>query len=209
MTIPPELQERFDGKRYLVRSTGESDKAKAEKIAEPILAEFLNLIGRKAIRKPFRRDARNAFTDWLTPEYVFRALDTRFDQDVAASRFSHWVPAGDFVYADSIESEWRDFVFCNPPFALKLDFIRKFIRHRNGIILLPSNTHNRWWQDAARHADAILFVCPTIDFIDARTMQIGGKASFGSCLLGIGERAIYSLRTAERNGLGMMIYNRK
>jgi DNA N-6-adenine-methyltransferase (Dam) len=147
--------------------------------------------------------------EWYTPPEIFDSLETEFDLDVASPgrQFVPWVPARRHLtrVEDGLVADWAGFIWMNPPYGLQhgvADWITNFVRHRDGLALLPDFTSAAWWQDAAGSADAIMFVCPKISFLPKRAD--GRSNSLGSTLVAIGERGVAALRNAERNGRGIM-----
>jgi hypothetical protein len=144
--------------------------------------------------------------EWYTPAYVFDALACRFDVDVAAPcGRSTFVPADSFISTNSLEAEWRGFVWMNPPFGGRNGlepWITKFFEHGNGIALTPDRTSAPWFRTAWGKADAVLFT-PKIRFHrpDGST---GKSPSNGTALFATGDRAVAALSRAARNGLGII-----
>lgn len=87
--------------------------------------------------------------EWYTPKYIFDALNTWFDLDVAHPKGkSTHVPASNYITEDSLEKEWNGFIWMNPPWCNtkeKLSWVEKFISHSNGIALMPDSTSANWW----------------------------------------------------------------
>ena len=145
--------------------------------------------------------------EWYTPAYVFEALGCEFDLDVAhpAGRITN-VPSKQIITANSLDQSWFGFVWMNPPFGgrngLK-PWLDKFFEHGNGIALTPDRTSAPWWQEAARKADAILFVDGKIKFLKPCGSK-GKSPSNGTTLLAAGAKAVEALNRAERTGLGYL-----
>lgn len=130
--------------------------------------------------------------EWYTPDYVFDALECDFDLDVAAPRDLTYcsVPAQNVIMSDSLNKKWNGFVWMNPPYGnqnLKYQWIRKFIKHGNGIALMPDRTSAPWWQYFAKRSDAVLFVDGKIKFIRPDG-SIGESPGNGTTLFAIGEK---------------------
>ena len=145
--------------------------------------------------------------EWYTPEYIFKAIDTTFDLDVASpiKRDYCFVPTQNFITQNSLDQNWIGFVWMNPPFVnqkTKYLWIEKFINHKNGIALMPDRTSAPWWQYFAKNADAILFVDGKIKFIKPDGSK-GESPGNGTTLFAIGAKGIQCLKTAEINGLGI------
>jgi hypothetical protein len=150
----------------------------------------------------------NGKTDeWYTPKYIFDALGVEFDLDVASpiDRSLCHVPAKDFITENSLDISWSGFAWCNPPFGGRngiSPWLEKMKVHGNGIALSPDRSSTTWWQDAARSADAILFVHRKIKFISNHG-YIGTKPGNGTTLFAYGSKAVEALRNAESKGLGI------
>lgn len=150
-----------------------------------------------------------ATDEWYTPPHVFRALRHSFDMDVASPgrHVTPWIPAHTFIQANSLETEWSGYVWMNPPFGGRnalIPWLDKFFAHGSGIALVPDRTSAPWWQQFAPRADLALFVAPKIKFIGADG-QPGKSPAQGTCLFGIGKRAIEPLRRAHAEGLGILM----
>lgn len=151
-----------------------------------------------------------ATDEWYTPPHVFDALATWFDVDVASpgKRTTPWIPAREFIKADSLNVPWKGFVWMNPPFGKRNGiepWLEKFFAHSNGIALVPDRTSAPWWQRYAPQASAVLFVAPKIKFIGADGRP-GSSPAQGTCLLARGKRGIASLLMGTRNGLGSIMF---
>jgi hypothetical protein len=150
-----------------------------------------------------------ATDEWYTPPHVFDALGCVFDVDVASpgKEVTPWIPATDFIQSDSLSTEWRGFVWMNPPFGSRnglVPWLEKFFEHGNGIALVPDRTSAPWWQRFAPLASLILFVSPKLKFIGAGGMP-GKSPAQGTCLLGCGPMGEGPLRRAEARCLGVLM----
>lgn len=150
-----------------------------------------------------------ATDEWYTPPYIFRALDCKFDMDVASPGYSTtpWIPAGVFVTAESLERAWEGFIWMNPPFGGRnglVPWLRKFFEHRNGVALVPDRTSAPWWQAFVPRSELVLFVTPKIKFI-GQDGNPGSSPAQGTCLLAIGRSAREALERASDNDLGALM----
>ena len=150
-----------------------------------------------------------ATDEWYTPPHVFRALNCRFDVDVASpgKSVTPWIPAARFIMACSLSAEWRGYVWMNAPFGARnglVPWLEKFFAHGDGIALVPDRTSAPWWQRFAPHADRILFVAPRLKFISADGLP-GKSPAQGTCLFGSGLKARESLSRAAAGGLGILM----
>ena len=136
-------------------------------------------------------ESTGASDEWFTPQYIFDALGCRFDLDVAApAGFTTHVPADLFITANSLETQWRGFVWMNPPFG-------------DGIALVPDRTSAPWFQWAFGSAQRALFIAPKVKF-ERPDGSIGKSPSTGTVLLSMGERGAEALKQGHINGLGML-----
>jgi hypothetical protein len=150
-----------------------------------------------------------ATDEWYTPPAVFNAMDCGFDMDVASpgKAVTPWIPAVEFLTAESLATTWSGFVWMNPPFGGRnalVPWLEKFVQHGNGVCLVPDRTSAPWWQRFAPKMDLILFVACKIKFIGADGKP-GKSPAQGTCLMAIGERGQEALRGAEQNGFGFLM----
>ena len=144
--------------------------------------------------------------EWFTPPEIFSALNTRFDLDPCSPGPNHWVPAAQ-VYTredDGLLAPWHGFVFMNPPFGGRnghVPWLRKFLKHGNGIAIVRAYTSAAWFHDHAIKADAMLFPRGKTKFIRPDG-SIGKSPGHGIVLLGVGERAV---ETLEQSRLGLFL----
>ena len=141
--------------------------------------------------------------EWCTPKSVFDALGVTFDLDVAApeGRKTH-VPCKQQLTKDSLTHPWHGFVWMNPPWGHLQPWIEKFIKHKNGIALLPARPERLWFQAGAAQVDEILFANGRFRYerVDG---SIGDSPMVGSCFFGIGSKAIEAFNNAQSLGLRM------
>lgn len=146
-----------------------------------------------------------ASDEWYTPAHVFSALEVMFDLDVAAPpEGPRHVPASAFLYENSLQDQWRGFIWMNPPFGGRnglVPWLDKFFTHGDGIALTPDRTSAPWWQDAATRCHALLLTRGKIKF-ERPDGSIGGSPGSGVTLFASGHRAVSALLSAQKNGLG-------
>lgn len=150
-----------------------------------------------------------ATDEWYTPEHVFKALNCRFDMDVASpgKEVTPWIPADTFIQHSSLDLDWSGFVWMNPPFGARnglIPWLTKFFGHGNGIALVPDRTSAPWWQQFAPTADRILFISPKLKFIDADGKP-GNSPAQGTCLFAAGFLGRKALDRAVHYGLGIIM----
>lgn len=145
--------------------------------------------------------------EWYTPKYIFDALGCRFNLDVAAPfEGPLYTPCDGWLYDRSLERAWSGFVWMNPPFGGRnglAPWLDKFFAHGNGIALTPDRTSAPWWQDAARKADAILFIDGKVKF-ERPDGSVGKQPGNGTTLFSIGGQGFQALERAEKAGLGWL-----
>ena len=155
---------------------------------------------------PHYEPSVGASDEWYTPKYIFDAMGTGFDLDVAApADLSHiHTPASTFIHADSLDRKWFGFVWMNPPFGGRnslIPWLDKFFAHGNGVALTPDRTSAPWWQAAALKADALLHVNGKVRFIRPDGSE-GPSPTNGTTLFAAGEKGVAALRAAADEGLG-------
>lgn len=147
--------------------------------------------------------------EWYTPKYIFDALEVCFDLDVAApaDRTYCYVPAKEFITDDSLNREWKGFVWMNPPFGGRngvVPWLNKIHEHGNGIALVPDRTSAPWFQNAGWKCDLLMLLAGKPKF-GRSDGSVGKQPSTGITLLGYGAQAKVALDNAERNGLGLLL----
>lgn len=153
-----------------------------------------------------KHEKKGQSDEWYTPKYIFEALAVDFDLDVAHPRCKTNVPAKEVMHENSLSNNWTGFVWMNPPWCStkdKIKWVEKFVKHGNGIALMPDSTSASWWQYFSENTDAVLFVNRRVKFVkpDGTT---GDNPANGTSLFAIGEKAIEALRNAKKNGLGRL-----
>lgn len=152
-------------------------------------------------------EASGQSDEWYTPKYIFDALGTAFDMDVAHPGRGDFccVPAASWITRDSLDQEWRGFVWMNPPFggrnALE-PWLDKFFDHGNGIALTPDRTSAPWFRKGWQRAALVLFM-PKVRFIRPDGSE-GKSPSTGTALWAIGNQGYNALVRAARHGLGIL-----
>jgi len=150
--------------------------------------------------------SRGASDEWYTPRYIFDALGERFDLDVAApSNGPLHVPTSCWLSGDSLNLDWRGFIWMNPPFEGRnglAPWLDKFFAHGSGIALTPDRTSAPWFQSNWPKADAVMFL-PKVKFIRPDGSH-GKQPGNGTALWAAGARAISALHRANLAGLGII-----
>lgn len=153
----------------------------------------------------FTHESRRAATvEWLTPPFVFAALNLTFDLDVCSPGAGKtFVPARRHytVEDDGLALPWEGLVWCNPPYGNATGvWLRKLAAHGNGIAMVFSRTDTAWFQDSAASASALCFMGGRVKFINGHTQRPAGSPGAGSVLIGYGDTARAALL---QSGLGL------
>ena len=127
-----------------------------------MVARGRNVNGRPAEvigQTPMFGEVEDRTTDnvW-TPMWIFERLGLVFDVDVASPVGGvPWVPARRYytIHDDGLSQPWDGRVWMNPPFSKCDAWVRRFLRHGNGIAMLPSGK-TRWMDDIWQAADGIV-----------------------------------------------------
>jgi hypothetical protein len=115
------------------------------------------------------------------------------------------------VYLDGelwLKTSWEGFIWCNPPYGLHNGmqaWIKKFVAHRNGVILLPGYTYTQWFQEFIVETDCILFPLFKLNFINPALPPERRNSTLSNCLGAIGEKGTAALHRAARNGFGRLL----
>jgi hypothetical protein len=160
------------------------------------------------------QSATGSNCEYWTLKAEFDALgitsDRPFDIDVASPgrEFVPWVPAAKHYTRreNGLLQPWYGFIYCNPPHGIDNgveEWIERFIAHPEGIFLSADWTSAVWWHRLAKGSDAVLFVCPKIQFVKPPWMP-EGQNTLGTSLFARGERGLEALRHAERAGRGVL-----
>jgi phage N-6-adenine-methyltransferase len=137
--------------------------------------------------------------DYYTPRWIFDALGVTFDLDVASPPGGPpFTPCRRYYTQadDGLASPWEGLVWMNPPYSKPAPWVDKFLRHGNGIALLPY-AKSKWlqalWDSEASHlyVYSIQFVKP-----DGDTQ---GSTPFPLGIWAVGPEAVAAL---QRSNLG-------
>jgi hypothetical protein len=139
-----------------------------------------------------------ATVEWYTPPELFAALGLTFDLDPAATTSPYGcVPAAEFYHRlhDGLAQPWHGRVWLNPPYGPDLPrFVDRMCDHGHGLMLTASRTETRWWQKAARSADAVCLLRERLHFI--RDDGVQARSSHASTLFAWGDDCVDALKAA-------------
>jgi len=148
----------------------------------------------------------NESQEWYTPKSIFDALKIDFDLDPASPGpdVVPWVPAlQHFTIKDNgLAMLWKGRVWLNPPYGSDTPaWMRAFVAHRNGIMLVFARTDTLWFHEMAIRCDALLFLKGRIQFVSADPNRSGKQQGCGaaSMMLACGYDCVDALR---KSGLG-------
>lgn len=120
-----------------------------------------------------------------TPSWIYAHLG-RVDLDPCAG-LNTSIGAENFSIErgqNGLKLNWFGFVYCNPPFSQKQQWIERMIDHGNGILILPERGSAPWFGPLAKAAGYYWVMGKKINFI-------GGPSSnnLGSVLFLFGDEA--------------------
>jgi hypothetical protein len=85
--------------------------------------------------------------DYYTPKWIFDTLGLSYDLDVASPPGgAPFVPCDKYYTQkdDGLVSEWYGRVWMNPPYSNTAPWIDRWLRHGNGVALLPMVQGSKW-----------------------------------------------------------------
>lgn len=133
----------------------------------------------------------------FTPDWVFEALGLVFDLDPAHPPFKTSVPCKSYYTKEDngLVQNWFGLVWCNPPYSEPKEFVNKFLKHNNGLMLLPM-AKSKWFYELWNNSKiSIAALSPSIKF----NLQDGTKNSIftNTCLIAAGRQAKEALINSE------------
>lgn len=144
--------------------------------------------------------------DWATPRSLIARLERefgRFDLDVCASDKSRVCDRFFYKEMNALEQSWDgSFVWCNPPYSQKSEFIEKAHQEAQKgtkiIMLLPSFTETAWFRDLKEKSNWLLFLNGRLVFNEQEQKE---TAKFSSVL------AFFNIPPKEIEDLGWLVSN--
>lgn len=98
----------------------------------------------------------------------------------------------------------KDFVWLNPPFGRDVRrWLKKMVKHGNGIVMLPDSTETLWFQDyvcRAKSMRVVLFLRSRIKFFDVHGREKKHALPSGIALVAYGDKAESKLIAAVKAG---------
>lgn len=107
--------------------------------------------------------------DWYSPKWVFDALGVTFDLDVAAPPGGGpFVPCRQYLTQaeDGLATPWEGLIWMNPPYSKPAPWVAKFLRHGNGIALLPV-AKSKWFYDLWESSTESVVLGTKVEFLTA------------------------------------------
>lgn len=104
--------------------------------------------------------------DWATPKAVYEELDKEF-----AFNFDP-CPLGGVAFMNGLEMDWGTSTFCNPPYGREIGkwtskAVKEADKGKTIVLLIPSRTDTRWWQNDIMKAQEIRFIKGRLKFGNA------------------------------------------
>lgn len=151
--------------------------------------------------------------EWYTPPEIFNAFGCEFDLDPCSPGENHWVPAKKIYTKEDngLSKTWSGFVFMNPPFGGRnghVPWLKKFIKHGNGIAIARSYTSSGWFHDHMGKVDLLLFPKGKTKFIRPDG-TIGKAPGHGVFFIGMGQIACRVLKSCELGLYGKLQSTKK
>lgn len=150
---------------------------------------------------PGAKSAYHYSDEWYTPPALVQSLGV-FDLDPSAGPMKH---ARRNIRSPKcgLAAKWKGRVWLNPPYSNVPQWLAKLIKHGDGIALVNARPETLWFQNAARHATALLWLKGRVNFIRA-----DGKPTHppvGCVLLAYGENNAIALHDSKLPGLCMRL----
>jgi hypothetical protein len=107
--------------------------------------------------------------EMYTPSWIFQALNTEFDLDVASpENGTGIVPAKQFysIKDNGLVQAWNGLVWMNPPYSKPAPWIDKWLEHNNGLALLPLSGNSKWFRKLWLSECPVVLITPNTSFFD-------------------------------------------
>ena len=130
-----------------------------------------------------------------TPQWVFDALGTTFDLDVASGHSQYIVTPAARKYTvedDGLALPWEGKVWMNPPFSKITPWINKFLEHGNGVCLVPLSSNGKWVNELWDSKASVAYLPANMAFV-TRTGELI-KHRWRCSMWAIGEESVENLR---------------
>jgi hypothetical protein len=107
--------------------------------------------------------------EMYTPNWIFEALKTEFDLDVASpENGTGIVPAKQFysIKDNGLIQPWHGLVWMNPPYSKPSPWVDKWLSHQNGLALLPLSGNSKWFRKLWLSDCEVILITPNTSFLD-------------------------------------------
>lgn len=108
----------------------------------------------------------NSSDDYYTPKWVFDILELEFDTDPAQPIGGcSWIPVKQYytILDDGLKQEWIGRVWLNPPYSKPAEWVKRFINHGNGVMLV-NLAKSRWFDDLWVQAEGVALLPSNMKF---------------------------------------------
>lgn len=134
---------------------------------------------------------------WFTPKHFIDALGP-FDLDPCSVSYAPFKTANKIIYhdlgLDGLNENWIGDVWLNPPYGKHIGpFIKKFMSHRLGCMLIFSRMDNKFIHDLLKDDAYLYCLRKRIKFID-KNLNTKSNAGTGSCLVFFDEKYIKKVK---------------
>ena len=112
-------------------------------------------------------DVPKTSDDYYTPKWVFETLGLEFDTDPAQPIGGcAWIPVKRYytILDDGLAQEWVGRVWCNPPYSKPGEWVRRFVDHGNGVMLI-NLAKSKWFDELWAKADGISLLPYNMKFV--------------------------------------------
>ena len=141
---------------------------------------------------------------WLTPKFIFDALNCKFDLDPCHIKNPPFETAKKWYTKemDGLSQKWEGLVWCNPPYGRETEkWLKKCAEHDNCIVLIFNRMDTGYWHETIfKHASAIKILKGRLKFLDASGVPSKNPAGVGNVLISFGQEAKEILRKSKIEG---------
>lgn len=95
----------------------------------------------------------------FTPQWIFDRLGLEFDLDPAHPPHPTYVPTKHYYTEkdDGLAQEWFGLVWLNPPYSKPEEWVRRWLEHGNGFLLVPFSK-SKWCYDLFQSEARLWFI---------------------------------------------------
>lgn len=134
---------------------------------------------------------------WFTPRKLIEALG-EFDLDPCTQSFRPFDTALKHICedrgGDGLKEDWNGRVWLNPPYGKEIErWLRKMVKHGNGVALTFTRLETRWAQWVIPKADAVNFLDRRVQFLKINGKSAANSAGTGSMLLAFGKENVEAI----------------